>query len=91
MANKVEVFNKLKDIHHRSNVAAPQILLSLLKRELEIDRDELKRHLEALHTMGLIKFKGSSKGAVELTTAGLSTNMKMAVPKVIEERMPERV
>lgn len=91
MANKVEVFNKIKEIHHRIGTAAPQVLLSLLMRELNVDMDEVSRHLDGLFAMDLIKFKGTGKGAVELTRSGLSTNMKMVTPKVEPEVIPERL
>ena len=91
VANKVEVFNRIKDIHHRAGVAAPQVLLSVLLREHNIDMEELTRHLEGLHAMGLIKFKGTGKGAVELTNSGLTTNMKMLKPKEEPEPTPERI
>ena len=91
MANKVEVFNKIKEIHHRMGTAAPQILVSLLVRELAISPDEATRHLEGLHAMDLLKFKGTAKGAVELTRSGLTTTMKMAVPKPEPQEEQDRV
>ena len=81
VANKVEVFNKIKEIHHRIGTAVPQILVSLLVRELGISPEEASRHLDGLHAMDLLKFKGTAKGAVELTRSGLTTTMKMATPK----------
>ncbi len=80
MANKVEVFNKIKEIHHRIGTAAPQILVSLVSRELAIDPAETGRHLEGLERMDLIKLKGTGKGAVELTRSGLTTNLRVAAP-----------
>lgn len=62
-------------------VASPQILVSLLMRELAIGAEETGRHLDSLHAMDMLKFKGSSKGAVELTRTGITTTMKMAPPK----------
>ncbi len=91
MANKVEVFNKVKEIHHRIGTAAPQVLLSLIMRELNIPMDEVSRHLDGLQAMDLVKYKGTSKGAVELTRSGITTNMKMLTPKVEPEVTPERV
>lgn len=91
MANKVDVFNKIKEIHHRIGTANPQILLSLLTRELSIDIQELGRHLDGLQLMDLVKYKGTSKGAVELTRSGLTTNMKMQAPKIVPQDAPERV
>src|SRR6187549_1225900 len=80
VANKVEVFNKIKEIHHRIGTAVPQILVSLLVRELAISQDEVARHLDGLVAMDLLKFKGTAKGAVELTRSGLTTTMKLASP-----------
>ena len=65
--------------------AAPQILVSLLIRELAISPDEATRHLDGLHAMDLLKFKGPAKGAIELTRSGLTTNMKMAAPKPLPQ------
>lgn len=79
--NKVDVFNKLKEIHHRIGTSVPQILLSQVARELSLSQDELKRHLDGLVAMDLVKFKGSTKGAVELTRSGATSNLKMAAPK----------
>ena len=81
VANKVEVFNKIKEIHHRIGTAVPQILVSLLVRELGISLEEVTRHLEGLAAMDLLKFKGTAKGAIELTRSGLTTTMKVATPK----------
>lgn len=61
--------------------AAPQILVSLVMRELTITAEEATRHLESLHAMDLLKFKGTAKGAVELTRSGLTTTMKTTSPK----------
>ena len=91
VANKVEVFNKIKEIHHRIGTAVPQILVSLLVRELNITPDEATRHLEGLHAMDLLKFKGTAKGAVELTRSGLTTTMKMANPKPEQQNEREAV
>ena len=92
MANKVEVFNKIKEIHHRIGTAVPQILVSLIVRELGINAEEATRHLDGLQSMDLVKYKGATKGAVELTRAGLTTNMKMAVPKAEPQgEAPNRV
>lgn len=77
MANKVEVFNKIKEIHHRIGTAVPQILVSLVSRELAIEPEETSRHLEGLQRMDLIKLKGTGKGAVELTRSGLTTNLRI--------------
>jgi len=81
VANKVEVFNKIKEVHHRIGTAVPQILVSLVVRELGISLEEATRHLEGLVAMDLLKFKGTAKGAVELTRSGLTTTMRMAIPK----------
>ncbi len=92
VANKVEVFNKIKEIHHRIGTASPQILVSLLMREMGIDADETARHLGGLQTMDLIKLKGPAKAAIELTKSGLTTTMKMANPKPQDDvKEPERV
>ena len=91
MANKVEVFNKIKEVHQRMNTASPQVLLSVLTRELNVSATEIDRHLEGLAQMDLVKFKGTAKRAVELTRNGLTTNMKMARPQVVPEIVPERV
>jgi hypothetical protein len=80
VANKVEVFNKIKEIHHRIGTAVPQILVSLIVRELGISSEEAVRHLDGLQAMDLLKFKGPAKGAVELTRSGLTTTMRMAAP-----------
>jgi hypothetical protein len=80
VANKAEVFNKIKEIHHRMGTATPQILVSLLSRELAMDLTEANRHLEVLQRMDLIKLKGTGKGAIELTRSGLSTTLRMAAP-----------
>lgn len=85
MANKVDVFNKIKEIHHRMGTAVPQILISLLVRELGISIEEATRHLDGLQAMDLLKYKGPSKGAVELTKSGITTTMKMAVPKPLPQ------
>lgn len=92
MANKVEVFTKIKEVHHRLGTANPQVLVSVIMRELSIDAEEAARHLNGLSAMDLIKFKGTAKQAVELTRSGLTTTMKMANPKAAEEvKQPERV
>lgn len=88
MANKVEVFNKVKEIHHRMGTAAPQILVSLLSRELSIETDEASRHLEGLNRMELVRFKGTGKGAVELTKSGLTTNLRVSAPAEIPGSVP---
>lgn len=88
MANKVEVFNKIKEIHHRLGTAAPQVLVSLLGRELSIDIPETTRHLEGLARMDLIRFKGTGKGAVELTRSGLSTNLRVSAPADVTGPVP---
>jgi len=80
VANKVEVFNKIKEIHHRIGTAAPQILVSLLSRELAIEPEEASRHLEGLQRMDLVRLKGTGKGAVELTKSGLTTILRVSVP-----------
>ena len=85
VANKVEVFNKIKEIHHRIGTAAPQILVSLIMRELVIDAEEAVRHLDGLQVMGLLKYKGTSKGAIELTRSGLTTTMKLTPPKPLPQ------
>ena len=79
--NKVDVFNKLKEIHHRIGTAVPQILVSQLARELALSQEELSRHLEGLAAMDLIKFKGTTRGAVELTRSGMTSTLKVAAPK----------
>lgn len=92
MANKVEVFTKLKEIHHRIGTAAPQILVSLVMRELSISSEEATRHLDGLQAMDLLKFKGTAKGAIELTRSGLTTTMKLTSPKPEPQAAPaERV
>lgn len=92
MANKVDVFTKIKEVHSRIGTANPQILLSVIMRELHIDAEEVNRHLSVLQSMDLVKFKGTAKAAVELTRSGLTTTMKMANPKPEEQpREPERV
>ncbi len=92
MANKVEVFIKIKEIHHRMAVASPQILVSTLQREIGADAEETARHLSSLEGMGLIKMKGTAKGAVELTKSGLTTTMKFTNPKPPESAPePEKV
>ncbi len=93
VANKVEVFTKLKELHHRMTVANPQILVSVIMRELSIDADEAARHLGGLQAMDLLKFKGPAKAAIELTKSGLTTTMKMANPKPQQDeiKQPERV
>lgn len=80
VANKVEVFNKIKEIHHRIGTASPQILVSLLARELAMDADETTRHLDGLLRMDLIKLKGTGKGAIELTRSGLTTTLRVSAP-----------
>jgi hypothetical protein len=92
VANKVEVFTKLKEIHHRIGTATPQILVSLVMRELSISAEEATRHLDGLQSMDLLKFKGPSKGAIELTRSGLTTTMKLTSPKPEPQATPaERV
>jgi len=88
VANKVEVFNKIKEIHHRIGTAVPQILVSLIVRELAISAEEATKHLDGLHAMDLVKYKGSTKGAVELTRSGLTTTMKVSVPKSEPAELP---
>ncbi len=80
MANKADVFNKIKEIHNRIGTATPQILVSLLSRELAIDTEETARHLDVLQRMDLIKLKGTGKGALELTRSGLTTNLRVSAP-----------
>ena len=80
MANKADVFNKIKEIHNRIGTATPQILVSLLSRELAIDLEETGRHLDVLQRMDLIKLKGTAKGALELTRSGLTTTLRVASP-----------
>jgi hypothetical protein len=92
VANKVEVFTKIKEVHSRLGTANPQVLISVIMRELAIDVDEATRHLTGLQAMDLIKFKGTAKAAVELTRSGLTTTMKMANPKPEPDaKEPERV
>jgi hypothetical protein len=92
VANKVEVFTKIKEIHHRLAVANPQVLVSVIMRELGITADEASRHLTGLQAMDLIKFKGKAFNAVELTRSGATTTMKMANPRPAEAvKEPERV
>lgn len=92
MANKVDVFTKIKEVHSRIGTANPQVLVSVLMRELSIDEEEVHRHLAGLQAMDLVKFKGSSKAAVELTRSGLTTTMKFATPRPeAPEKEPERV
>ncbi len=93
MANKVEVFTKIKEVHGRFHTANPQVLVSVIMRELGIDADEANRHLIGLQAMNLIKFKGTAKAAVELTRSGLTTTMKLANPKppTDQTKEPERV
>jgi DNA-binding MarR family transcriptional regulator len=55
VANKVDVFNKLKEIHHRIGTSVPQILVSQVARELALSQEELSRHLEGLAAMDLVK------------------------------------
>ena len=73
--------------------ANPQILVSVIMRELAIDADEAVHHLDRLEAMDLVKYKGTVKGAVELTRSGLTTTMKMAnaQPPVDQVKAPERV
>jgi hypothetical protein len=93
VANKVDVFTKIKEVHSRLGRANPQILVSVIMRELGINADEANRHLTGLQSMDLVKFKGTAKAAVELTRSGLTTTMKMANPSPPAEssREPERV
>jgi Mn-dependent DtxR family transcriptional regulator len=92
VANKVEVFSKIKEIHHRLQVANPQVLVSVIMRELSITPEEASRHLTGLQAMDLIKFKGKAAAAVELTRSGATTTMKMANPRPEEPaKQPERV
>ncbi|MBS1615081.1 MAG: hypothetical protein JST06_03085 [Bacteroidetes bacterium] len=93
MANKVEVFSKIKEVHGRSSAANPQILVSVIMRELHIDAEEADRHLSTLQTLGLTKFKGATRAAVELTRSGLTTTMRLAnpLPEEAELKKPERV
>lgn len=72
--------------------ANPQILVSVLMRELAISDEEASRHLSGLQAMDLIKFKGKAAAAVELTRSGATTTMKLANPRPEEPaRVPERV
>lgn len=92
MANKVEVFTKIKEMHSRIGTANPQILVSALMRELGINAEETSRLLAGLQAMDLVKFKGAAKAAVELTRSGLTTTMRMANPRPEEQpRQPERI
>jgi len=92
VANKVEVFSKIKEVHGRLGTANPQVLVSVIMRELHIDAEEADRHLNVLQSLGLTKFKGTSKAAVELTRSGLTTTMRLANPKPEEEpKQPDRV
>lgn len=81
VANKVDVFNKLKEIHHRIGTSVPQILVSQVARELALSQEELGRHLDGLAAMDLLKFKGTTRGAVELTRSGATSTLKVAAPK----------
>jgi hypothetical protein len=92
VANKVEVFAKIKEMHSRIGTANPQILVSAIMRELGINAEETSHHLAGLQAMDLVKFKGPAKAAVELTRSGVTTTMRMANPKPVEApRAPERV
>lgn len=91
MANKVEVFSKIKEVHGRSGTANPQVLVSVLMRELHIDAEEVDRHLNVLQSLGLTKYKGNSKAAVELTRTGLTTTLRLANPSPQEPPKPDRV
>jgi hypothetical protein len=91
VANKVEVFSKIKEVHGRSGTANPQILVSVIMRELHIDAEEADRHLSVLQSLGLTKYKGASKAAVELTRAGQTTTLRLANPTPDEPKKPDRV
>ncbi len=92
MANKVEVFLKIKELHHRMGTAKPEILVSALQREMGMLPDEAVRHLGSLESMGLIKLKGTARGAIELTKSGITTTMKFTNPKPPEAAPePEKV
>lgn len=91
VANKVEVFSKIKEVYGRSSSANPQILVSVLMRELHINAEEVDRHLNVLQALGLTKYKGGSKAAVELTRSGQTTTLRLANPTVEEPKKPDRV
>ena len=89
MANRATVFGKIKDLHYKMGNASPQILVSVLMRELAIDLEEAQKHLDGLQTLQLIKYKGTAKMAVELTKSGLTTNMKITPVAPVEGSNPE--